>query len=148
MGFQRCSGLKGAEKGAGPGSAGPALHAEPLTSLRAGDPAPSPASEAPPRAPAPGPATQDPNKTRAPRCRDPALPGNKKSLAYWRRVQLATRPVKLAVIGQHAGVPSHASGYLSQCWLRDRQARRAGEFRRCVLRRQLTACRARRMKTQ
>lgn len=114
VGFQRCHRLKGAEKGAGPGSAGPALHAEPLTSLPAGDPAPFPASEAPPRAPAPGPSTQDPNKTRAPRCRDPALPGNKKSLAYWPRVQLATRPVKLTAIGQYAGVPSQASGYLSQ----------------------------------
>lgn len=48
--------LKGA-KGAVPGSARPALHAEPLTSLRAGDTAPFPASEAPTRAPAPGPST-------------------------------------------------------------------------------------------
>lgn len=105
VGFQRGSGPKGAEKGAGP-----ALHAEPLTSLRAGDPAPSPGSAAPPRAPAPEPSAQDPNKTRAPRCRDPALPGNKKSLAYWPRIQLATRPVRLSAIGQHAGVPSLANG--------------------------------------
>lgn len=117
VGFQKCHGLKGAEKGAGPGSAGPAFHAEPLTSLPAGDPAPFPASEAPPRAPAPGPSTQDPNKTRAPWCRDPALPGNKKSFAYWPRVQLATSPVKLPAIGRDAGVPSHARGSLSQCRL-------------------------------
>lgn len=128
--FQRGSGLKGADKGAGPGPAGPALHAAPLTSLGAGDPAPSPASEAPPRAPAPGPSTRDPNKTRAPRCRDPALPGNKKSLAYWPRVQLANRPVRLAAIGQRAGVPSHVSGYLSQWRLGARPANRARGFHR------------------
>ena len=55
-GFRRGSGRPRAEKGAGP--AGPSLHAEPLTSLRAGDPAP--ASEAPPgpRHPGPPPGTQ------------------------------------------------------------------------------------------
>lgn len=85
------------------GGGGAAVHAEPLTSLRAAAPAPCPASEAAPRAPAPGPSTQDPHKTREPRCRDPALPGNKKSLAYWPPRQLATRPVKRAAIGRRAG---------------------------------------------
>jgi hypothetical protein len=91
-----------AEKGAGP-AGGAAVHAKPLTSLRAAAPAPSPASEAAPRAPAPGPSTRDPHKTREPRCRDPTLPGNKKSLAYWPQLQLATRPVKRTAIGRHAG---------------------------------------------
>lgn len=91
-----------AEEGGGAGR-GAAVRAEPLTSLRAAAPAPCPASEAAPRAPAPGPSTQDPHKTREPRCRDPALPGNKKSLAYWPQSQLATRPVKRAAIGRRAG---------------------------------------------